>query len=153
MTDTQIAVTVWAVVGFGLIALEIAMSGMIVFMIGLGALCTALLTWIFGLELTYQLIIFAVASTLALVLLRRTFYQALHGKSVEADRIANISSLAGARGVVSTEIPPHGNGKINCRGSFWTAYAESDQALPAGTNVEIIKDRTPDDPRVQVKQV
>ena len=150
MTDTQLAVTVWAVIGFALIALETVLPGMIVFMFGLGALCTALATWIFNLGIEAQLAIFAVTSVLALIFLRRTFQKAMHGKATNAERISSISSLLGARGQVSEEIPMNGTGKIQARGSFWAAWA--DEHLPKGTSIEVIEERRPDEPRVKVRR-
>ena len=148
MTDLQIAITAWTVVGFVLVALETVLPGMIVFMFGLGALCTALCVWLFGTSLGGQFAVFGVTSVLALVFLRRFFQQALHGKSSRADRISSITSLQGARGKVCEAIPLHGTGKVQARGSFWAAYA--DEALTVGTQVEVIEEKRPDEPRVKV---
>lgn len=148
MTPTQIAITSWTVAGFALIALETVLPGMISFMFGLGALVTALAVWIFDVAVATQLVIFGITSVLALVFLRRTFQKALHGKSLEADRISTITSMVGARGKVTEAIKAGNTGKIQARGSFWAAYADED--LPAGTSVEVVEERRPDEPRVKV---
>ena len=150
MTDTQVAITAWAVAGFALIALETVLPGMFIFMFGLGALCAALATWLFGIPLEAQFAVFGLTSVLALAFLRKIFQKALHGKASEADRIASITSLVGARGVVTQEIPANGTGKIQSRGSFWAAYA--DEKLPVDANIEVIEERRADEPRVKVKR-
>ena len=150
MTDTQIALIAWTVAGFALIALETALPGMIVFMFGLGSLCTALCVWIFGVQLEAQLGIFAVTSALALIFLRKIFQRAMRGNAADAKSISSISSMLGVRGVVSDEIPKHGTGKIQARGSYWAAW--SDEHLPKGTSIEVIEERRPDEPRVKVRR-
>ncbi len=123
---------VWAVVGLLLLVAELATVTFILCFIGLGALITALTTWI-GLTSSFssQLIVFSASTLLLLLLLRKT------AKRLFAGHADVPPDYAGQKVHVIRPIPAGGEGAIRYRGSDWIAFSGTTQTIPEGAVVQI----------------
>jgi hypothetical protein len=125
---------IWFTIGFVFLVSELLVPSLIVFFFGFGAWTTSLLTGIFELSTSAELLIFLVSSLLYLVLLRQTVISYIQAKqsvdpySIEDDMIGKV--------VLVTEAiqPPHA-GKVIVNGTHWSAQAE--QAIEVGCSVKI----------------
>lgn len=127
---------VWFLVGMGLLLLELAIPGFVLFFFGLGALCTALACLVFELSLNGQLLIFIIFSLLALLGLRRFVKRAFTGDS-ESLSIDEPLAHKGALVVVETAIVPPAEGKVKYSGTTWRARAN--EPIEAGKVVEVVE--------------
>lgn len=123
---------VWAIVGLLLLVAELATVTFILCFIGLGALITALTTWI-GLTSSFssQLIVFSASTLLLLLLLRKT------AKRLFAGHADVPPDYAGQKVHVIRPIPAGGEGAIRYRGSDWIAFSGTTQTIPEGAVVQI----------------
>lgn len=129
-------VLLWFLAGIFFFALELVLPGLIVFFFGIGAWCTALTVYLLPIPLANQLLVFLVASILALLLLRSTLKKVFLGRTLEVDAIEG-GIPPGATGEVIEDILPPAAGKIKYGGSFWQATAE--EPLHKGTTVRILE--------------
>lgn len=137
MTVAQI----WLLLGILLAVSEFAVPGLVIVFFGIGALVTALVTWVAEPDLVWQIAIFAVASVGTLVLGRRCCRGLLHGqtfrRAAPAEDIETASdALIGATGRVTGAIRPPESGRVAVRGSDWSATA--DEPLEPGTTVRVV---------------
>ncbi|WP_341227202.1 NfeD family protein [uncultured Arcticibacterium sp.] len=125
---------IWVILGVIFLIVEIFSVSFFAVFFGVGALVTALLTY---LELTNdlitQVIAFLVVSAGSLVVFRKQILTAFN-KSGE-----NYTELVNERANVSAAIPAKGEGKVFYRGSDWIAEAVTDIAIPKGAKVLIKK--------------
>ena len=123
---------IWVILGVGLLIIEIFSVSFFSVFFGVGALATALLTY---LELTNdtvsQIIAFLIISVISLFFFRKQILESFN-KTGE-----NYSELINERAKVSTAIPAKGEGKVFYRGSDWIAEATSDVAIPKGSTIII----------------
>lgn len=129
----------WAIVGIGLMLCEFVMPGLILFFFGLGALITALLTWLLPMSLTVQLAVFAVASLVSLFGLRRWLKPIFMG-SASASEDSLSEGMAGQHAKVLEPIAPGTAGKIELNGTAWKA--ESEESLEEGQAVEVVSQKS-----------
>ena len=129
-------VLLWFLAGLFFFALELVLPGLIVFFFGIGAWCTALTVYLLPIPLANQLLVFLVASILALLLLRSTLKKVFLGRTLEVDAMEG-GIPPGATGEVIEDILPPAAGKIKYGGSFWQATAE--EPLHKGTTVRILE--------------
>jgi membrane protein implicated in regulation of membrane protease activity len=122
---------IWFVVGLVLILLELALPGVILVFIGLGAWVAALLVWLGWVDsLAGQMIVFALSSTVLLVGLRRLFKSWLMGVTITGDSTADLDEFLGKPVTVVVSIPADSVGKVEFKGSHWNAQCA--QPLGAG---------------------
>lgn len=127
----------WALAGIILMISELILPGLILFFFGIGALLTALLSWILPLSPNLQIIVFIIASLAALFGLRRFLKPVFTGRtSAQAASDDDPGALTGSSGKVVDAIAPGQNGRILLNGARWKA--ESADTLPEGTPVEVI---------------
>lgn len=126
---------VWIIAGILLILLEFVLPGFIVIFFGIGALVTGLALFL-GLPDSYGLpfIVFSAVSLGSLLLLRRQFAAVFKGNADNANS-ADEDIIGKAARVVSWESGPHGSGKVEFRGSTWTANAK--ETFAPGDHVRI----------------
>lgn len=127
---------IWCLVGLGLLLLELAVPGFVLFFFGLGALCTALVSLLFDPGLNGQLLIFIVSSLFSLLLLRRFVKRAFTGDTEEPS-VDQPLAVKGERVVVEVEIIPPAEGKVRYSGTTWRARA--DEPIEAGKVVEVVE--------------
>ena len=127
---------IWFILGTILILLELALPGLIVIFFGIGAWVVALLTGIFDISLTWQIIIFMVASIAGLATLRRflqnKFFQKTDSSADDVD-----DEFTGSFAIAETDLEPDKPGKISFKGTLWTAI--SDAKIDKGSRVKIVK--------------
>jgi membrane protein implicated in regulation of membrane protease activity len=128
---------IWTIVGLLFIFVEFFIPGLVIAFFGVGALVTALTTWI-GItpSLSLQLIVFIVSSILLLILLRRLLKRTFLGKAQEEtfDRNFNIE-IGKIIPVVEFIQPGEVGGKVRYQGTNWTASAT--EPIAPGESVEI----------------
>ena len=127
------AVIAWAVAGIVLMIIELNTFTFIFCFIGLGALVTALTTWMHLTPgLSSQLAVFSVSSILTLALFRKTAQKLFAGTNdVKPDYM-------GEKVKVKNAIPVGGEGSIMYRGSDWIAFSDHTEVINSGSMVEII---------------
>lgn len=126
---------VWFIIGIFFLLAEIVMPGFIIFFFGVGALVTALITYIFNIESIFaQISIFILSSILCLVFLRKIFTQLFKGKVSGQKELKD--EFIGKRAIVIHEIRPNSlKGKIEFNGTNWEA--DSDYFIEKDSVVEI----------------
>lgn len=127
---------VWAVLGILLILSEFAIPGLAIAFFGIGALITAVFSFIPGIHgnILLQLLSFMTFSVLSLVTLRKYFKKWFYGSKIEVDTDKDI----GQRVNVIDEITPDKPGRIKYAGTTWKAVSFSETFRP-GDTVEILK--------------
>ena len=128
----------WFIAGAMLIVAEFAVPGVFICFFGVGALLTGAAVWLFpALSLTAQIALFTVLSIGFLIGCRRFMPQSFRGiRKVDHSDIEN-DDIAGAEVVVTEAIAPDAPGKVEFRGSQWSARA--DRALAVGERASIVR--------------
>ncbi|HYC56127.1 MAG TPA: NfeD family protein [Candidatus Binatia bacterium] len=136
MTDAGIAWWIWAILGLSLAALELATpGGFYLLFFGVGALLVSLLTWAGLVEATLpQLLWFSTLSVLATVLFRKRLVDGLGTREPEAS-----DSMVGEVATTLDELAPDGFGKVELRGSAWSARNVGASALPRGQRCVVLQ--------------
>lgn len=130
-------VLVWFVVGLVMFLIEMATPGLVMLFFGIGAWVVAVLVLTAGISLNAQLGIFLAVSVLSLVFFRKALTKVFHGhKTGEQDPGKDLNEFEGKRAVVTERIVPGSVGKVEFKGSTWSAQADED--IPAGTAVVIL---------------
>ncbi|OEU57543.1 MAG: hypothetical protein BA862_12415 [Desulfobulbaceae bacterium S3730MH12] len=130
----------WLTIGVMLLFLELAVPGFILFFFGVGALLTSLGAYLFHLSLSWQLVLFIIASLASLFSLRNIIQKRFLQPSSpgEEDEDAQLVTL-GERGVVSSIIVPPAGGRIKYSGTFWKATA--DERIDEGEIISIVSQK------------
>ena len=104
----------------------------------IGAWIVALISLIIPFPLTVQLVKFIIGSILPLVFLRKRFQSLLAGRSIAASgvNVTELEEFLGKKAITVEEITPDKKGRVEFRGSTWTA--EAYEKIPVGTPVEIV---------------
>lgn len=128
---------IWLIIAILLVIFEIcsATFGAICFAIGAGfsALAAGL-----GLNLTWQIVIFAVASLLIFIFLRPFMLKFLDRKSKDVK--TNADALLGRKAVVSERIDASQHtGRVAIDGDDWKAVSADGAVIETGTEVTIVK--------------
>lgn len=128
----------WAIGGLILIFLELFIPGLVIAFFGVGALVTALTTWIgISPSLPLQLLVFILSSILLLVLLRKYMKKIFYGGIKSEEELPNFTVEIGKIVPVIEFIQPgEVGGKVRYQGSNWSARAE--EPIPPGESVKII---------------
>jgi len=125
---------IWVVAGIVLMVSEFVIPGFVVCFFGAGAILAGLTLFVFPcLGLTWQILLFVLASVVFTLIGRKIF---LGGRSEDPDDVDR-DDFTGATATVVESISPDRPGKVEFRGSFWTAV--SDRELAAGAVVRIVR--------------
>lgn len=129
----------WLFIGVMLFFLEMAVPGFILFFFGLGALVTALTSWLSPISVAWQLALFISTSLVALLGLRNSIQTKLFAPAVkegeEEDKDV-MHAVPGEKGVVSMTITPPAEGRIKYAGTSWRASAN--EKIDEGEIVSIV---------------
>jgi membrane protein implicated in regulation of membrane protease activity len=129
---------VWFLIGVGLALLELAVPGVILIFFGVGAWIAAFTTWA-GLTPgpQGQLLVFAAASVLLLVGLRKWIHGWLYGHVSDVqDLTANLDEFTGKPvEVLEDVIPGRPGGRVEFKGATWSA--SSHESLRKGESAVI----------------
>lgn len=125
---------IWVIIGVVMMIVEIFAVSFFFLFIGVGALVTALLTWL-GITdgLIAQLIVFSAVSAASMLIFRKKLQESFNKKG------GDYNEFAGERATVIMPISPNGEGKVFFRGADWIAYAEGNLEIPANSHVAIKK--------------
>lgn len=129
------AKTIWLLTGVLLIMVEFFAPGVIIVFFGIGAIITALTTWM-GLTdgIGEQAAVFGISSAILLFGLRRYVKKWFVGDSTNFNHGDDDFTGREARVIVS--LPGHGgDGQVEIKGANWKARSEV--AIPAGSTVII----------------
>jgi membrane protein implicated in regulation of membrane protease activity len=127
-------IEIWVILGVALLILEIFSVSFFAIFFGVGAIVTALLTYLrLTIEVIPQIITFLVVSTGALLVFRKQILESFSKKSEQ------YSELLNEKAKVSMAIPAKGEGKVFYRGADWIAEALSESAIAKGATVLIRK--------------
>jgi inner membrane protein len=129
------AKTLWLLAGVILIMVEFFAPGVIIVFFGIGAIITALTTWM-GLTdgIAEQMAVFGTSSAILLFGLRRYVKKWFVGDSSNFNNGDDDFTGREARVIVS--LPGHGgDGQVEIKGANWKARSEV--AIPAGSTVII----------------
>lgn len=135
-STTVIFPYIWLIAGVGLVLFEFLTPGFIVIFFGVGALITAITTWM-GLTvgLTSQILCFGISSVLLLFGLRRYVKAVFLGRSADGSGDQD-DDFTGREAQVTQDIPGgHADGRIEIKGSEWNARASD--PVPAGSTIII----------------
>jgi membrane protein implicated in regulation of membrane protease activity len=127
----------WLVLGLLLIALELAaFGGFYIIFFGIAAVIISLMAAL-GADTPVwaELALFSVISVGSLLLFRSPLMRWMNIAGVGVD----VDSLVGETGVVQQDIPAHGIGRVELRGSSWSARNNSATLLAAGRRVTVVR--------------
>lgn len=125
---------IWVILGVVMMIVEIFAISFFFLFIGVGALVTALLSWVGIVDnLTAQLIVFSVISAASMLIFRKKLRESFNEKS------GDYHEFKGERATVIKPILPNSDGKVFFRGADWLAYTESGEEIPIDSNVSIKK--------------
>jgi membrane protein implicated in regulation of membrane protease activity len=124
----------WLIIGVICFLLEMVLPGFIIFFFGLGAWVVALVSWLMPIGLNVQLVIFLLASLVALFAFRGLIRKTFFGDSI-IDKKGTMTTIGG-RAEVVIEIVPPSEGRILYSGTHWRAIA--DERIEKGSIVEIL---------------
>lgn len=128
---------IWTIVGLVLLLMEFIVPGLIIFFFGVGAFVVAGMCAFVDVPINIQLLIFIIASVALLAILRQWLKGVFKGYSSDKKKMPHdIEEFIGKTAVLITDIAPGSTGKVEFRGTDWSA--QSDFALEKGTNVEIV---------------
>jgi membrane protein implicated in regulation of membrane protease activity len=127
----------WLVLGLLLIALEMAASGgFYIIFFGIAAVLISLMAAL-GAEMPVwvELLLFSVLSVGSLLFFRSPLmrWMKIDGKGVDVD------SLVGETAVARQDIPPNEIGRVELRGSSWSARNSGAALLPAGRRCIVVR--------------
>ena len=129
---------IWFLIGLVLLVAEMIIPGFIIFFFGLGAWFVAAVLLFVDISLNFQLVVFLVTSLLMLFLLRKKFTSLFSGfiKEKQPDQL-NVDDFIGGTAIVTDEILPGTNGRVDFRGSTWKAIADTE--IAAGEEVDVVE--------------
>ena len=129
----------WLILGVMLIVSEFFVPGFIIIFFGVSACAVGLIAYLFpSLALMWQILIFTLLGVLLLLILRRFLPGVFKGRNavVNTDVDVDQDDVAGSTAVAVSDISPEHDGKVEFRGTLWSA--SSSEAVSAGEHIRII---------------
>ena len=127
---------IWIIVALAFFILEVFTPGFAVACLSIGAIGAAIGT-VCGLTLKFQILVFALASLLAFVLVRPVLLNVFQNKKKEV--LTNVDALIGKQAIVSEEIKPVVGGRVKVDGDDWKAVTADGSSVEVGKVVRILK--------------
>lgn len=128
----------WLIAGIVLMLAELIIPGFVIFFFGAGAILTAGLTWLVPeCAIAWQVVCFALASVLMVILSRACFPETFAGSERHPQGDVDGDGLVGSVGKVTEAIKPPSPGRVIVQGTTWTAV--SDRPIPVGEVVTVVK--------------
>ncbi len=124
---------VWAVVSIICLILELSSGDFFIICFSIGAVFGIIAT-VLGLDIYWQLFIFAVFSLLSVIFIRPVALRYLHKN--EPNKPSNADALIGRTGRVTEPISINDSGYVQIDGDLWKAVSNTD--IPVGTTVRVI---------------
>lgn len=127
----------WLIISALLVIVEIVTTGFGIVCFALGTLAGAAVSY-FGYSFNWQMMAFAAGSLVAFVFIRPLALKYLTKKQQYVPM--NAEAVVGMKAVVTEEInPAQHTGRVAVNGDDWKAIIETDEVIPVGTNVTVIK--------------
>lgn len=125
----------WILLGLALLAAElIAPGGFVAVFFGVAAILVGIATGAGLLEAMWlQWILFSCIALVALALLRKPLQGRLNIKAPSAP----VDSFVGELATVTEAIPPAGAGRVELRGTTWTARSKASIEIAVGTRCHV----------------
>ncbi len=121
----------WFALGVLLVGAELLIPGVLICFFGFAAMLIAAILLVFpGIPAAPLLLLYAVLSGSLILGLRRLMPKSFSGRTTDAKTDPDDDDVVGAPATVIEAIAPGTPGKVEFRGSNWTAV--SDSPLPAG---------------------
>jgi len=124
---------IWFVAGAVLLLLEFVIPGVFILFFGIGAWLTALCVYLFEPSLGIQFLIFSTTSILSLVLLRSVILKRMYANNTGDDPD---EEFIGGIGECIVDIRPEADGKVEFKGTSWTA--SSNTKICIGDKIKVI---------------
>ena len=126
---------VWGIIAVLCLILELSSGDFFIICFSIGAVF-AIIGAIVGLNVYWQIFIFAVFSLLSVLFVRPVALRWLHKN--DPNRASNADALIGRTGKVTEAVPVGGNGYIQIDGDLWKAVSSSSTDIPVGTTVRVV---------------
>lgn len=127
---------IWIIISIICLILELSSGDFFLLCFAIGAAVGAIVAGC-GLSLTWQIILFAIASTLSLLLVRPALLKKLH--KPQRERLSNAEAMIGQTGRVREDIEAGGYGRVAIDGDDWKAVSADGSAIDKGTIVRVVK--------------
>ena len=124
---------VWGIVAVLCLILELSSGDFFIICFSIGAVF-AIISAVIGLNVYWQIFIFAIFSLLSVMFVRPVALRWLHKN--EPNKPSNADALLGRTGRVTEPIKAGGNGYVQIDGDVWKAVSQTDIAV--GTTVRVV---------------
>ena len=124
---------VWAIIAVLCLILELSSGDFFIICFSIGAVF-AIIGAVLGLNVYWQLAIFALFSLLAIFTVRPVALRYLHKN--EPNKPSNADALLGRTGRVTEPITANASGYVQIDGDQWKAVSNTD--IPVGTTVRVV---------------
>jgi len=127
---------VWAVVAVVCLILELSSGDFFIICFSIGAVF-AIIGAVLGLNIYWQIALFAVFAAIAIFTVRPVALRYLHKNAPH--RVSNADALIGRTGRVTEPIVAGGHGYVQIDGDLWKAVSQADSDIAIGTTVRVVK--------------
>ena len=124
---------VWGIIAVLCLILELSSGDFFIICFSIGAVF-AIISAVIGLNVYWQIFIFAIFSLLSVMFVRPVALRYLHKN--EPNKPSNADALLGRTGRVTEAIKAGGNGYVQIDGDLWKAVSQTDIAV--GTTVRVV---------------
>lgn len=142
---------IWFLVGVAFLIAELALPGFILIFFAAGCWIVAIISWLFTIDLTIQILIFMVSSLVLLFTLRKYSINVFKGQTRDIIDDKYAESKIGKTAIVTKTIAPNLPGEIKVMGSYWRAIA--DVEIKEGSPVSIETQESEDGLTFKVKRI
>lgn len=126
----------WVAIMLALVAIEAITLDLVLFMFAGGALGAAIVAAAGG-DLVWQVVVFAIVSTILLAALRPFMLKSLRKRGENLPE-TNAAALKGREAIVVDDVSEHA-GLVKLAGEVWSARTEGDAVIAAGTEVRVVR--------------
>jgi len=129
---------IWVIAGVVLLIAEIFTPGFVLACFGVACLVAAIFA-AFDVGLTFEVIVFCIASVIAFFTVRPLFVKRFYRHDNEAAK-TNVDALVGKEGMVAERIDPSLNvGRVTLGGDSWKAVSADGVVIERGEKVEVVR--------------
>lgn len=125
----------WAAIAVICLILELSSGDFFIICFSIGAVF-GLLSALLGLNVYWQILLFALFSLLSIFLVRPVALRYLH--QGDEPRVSNADALMGRVGHVVETVKANGYGRVQIDGDIWKSVTNEACDIPAGTQVRVI---------------
>jgi len=125
----------WVIIAMLCLLIELSSGDLFLLCFAIGALLTAIVAACGG-GIAWQIIAFALASALSLLLVRPALLKRLH--KPQNERLSNAEAIIGREGRVSQTIEANGYGRVAIDGDDWKACGINGCAIPQDARVRVL---------------